>query len=104
MDIAQQRPIRLVEGTEEGGLVVLRKQKMGRFGTGLLRLFRIDPEMTIRLDAVGSDVWRLMDGRTCAEMLDTLQERHPDATDLPARLGRYVGALVGYELVSIQQG
>lgn len=103
IDIQDQVPVRLVDVADEDGLVVLRKPKMGRFGTGLLRLFRIDPLLTLRLDDLGSDVWRLLDGRTAGAVLAALQEQHPDEDDLPERLGRHLGTLVGHGLVRLDQ-
>lgn len=103
MDAQNLRPVRLVEGAEDHGVVVVRKAKMGRFGTGLLQLFRIDPMLTVRLDALGSEVWRLMDGRTAGEIAAELAARHPDMDNVPERLGQYLATLVGQGMVRLDQ-
>ncbi len=87
----------------EDGRVTLRRRKFGRVGTGVLKTFRVPPDLTVHLDAVGSEAWRLMDGRrTVGEVLQGLQVRFPDEENLGERLGKYLGTLVSNGLVRLE--
>lgn len=83
------------------GRIAIEKRKFGATATKLLAAFKIPPTLTITLDALGSEVWRLMDGRTVGAILQELQQSHPDETDLPARLGQYLSTMVSNELVRL---
>ena len=89
--IGERRPVRLLRGRErgDGRIEVLRP----KFGTGRLgrwissRIKR--PDLKIRLDDVGSDVWRRCDGTsTVSQIARHLQAAYPndDADDLEERL------------------
>ena len=82
-------------------LVAVEKRKFGTAASKLLGAFKIPPTITIKLDAIGSDVWRLLDGRTVGEILQELQRRYPDEDDLPARLGQYLSTMVSNELIAL---
>ena len=101
-DVSAQHVRRLdVSWHEQGDRVVITRPKFGRFGTALLRLFRVRPELTLRLDPLGSAVWRLLDGRTVGQVLAELERTHGDEPDLPQRLGRYLGTLASNRLISL---
>jgi hypothetical protein len=84
------------------GRVHLRRRKFGPVGTAVLRAFRIRPDLTVQLDAIGSEVWQLLDGRTVAAVLQALQERHPDEEDLPERLGHYLSVLASNRFIRLE--
>lgn len=82
------------------GRVVVRRRKFGPVGSAVLRLVRIQPTLTVRLDAMGSEVWRLLDGtRTVAAVLAELQSEFPGEPDLADRLGQYLSSLAGNRLI-----
>lgn len=88
---------------DDAGLVQVQKRKFGAFGSRLLSLFFIRPFLKVRLDAMGSEVWLLLDGkRTVAAVLQQLQADHPDEPNLPDRLGRYLGAMAQTGLVRLR--
>lgn len=85
------------------GLITVRRRKFGPIGTAILRLFRVAPDLTVHLDALGSDVWRLLDGqRTVSETLAALEAAHPDEADLPERLGGYLSRLAAARLIRLK--
>jgi hypothetical protein len=89
-----------VEAREEQGLVVLVRRRFGPVRRGVLRLFKVEPDLTVRLDALGSTVWGLIDGqRTVAQIKVELDARFPGEADLAPRLGKFLGAMVSRNLV-----
>lgn len=105
-DMAHHVPVRREDvhsGEDAAGLVTLRRRKMGRAGTALLRLFRISPDLTVHLDGMGSEVWRLIDGgRTAGELLVAMEANHPDEEDLNLRLGQYISILASNRFIRLQ--
>lgn len=85
---------------DDEGRVAVTRRKFGPVGSALLRLVRIRPTLTVHLDPLGSEVWRLLDGkRTVAEVLAELQSEFPDEPDLADRLGQYLSSLASHRLV-----
>lgn len=86
------------------GHIALRRRKMGPVRSWILRLFRVDPFLTLHLDALGSEVWGLLDGhRSAREVLGVLVQRHPDEPDLAPRLGTYLSTLVRNRLIRLDR-
>jgi hypothetical protein len=91
---------RSVEWEEDAGRVVLLVPRFGagRLGRLLARLVRRGP-LRVRLDSLGSDVWKQLDGRpTVGELAGSLAKRHPDEDpgDLQARTSGF--------LIQLQRG
>lgn len=84
------------------GRVAVSKKKFGPAASRLLQALRMPPTLTVKLDTVGSDVWRLMDGRSVAQILEELRRLHPEEEDLPERLGQYLSTMVSNELVRLE--
>lgn len=84
------------------GRIAITKRKFGAATAKLLGLFKVPPTMTLKLDALGSEAWKLMDGsRTIGQVAEALVAAHPDEKDVPARLGQYLSTLVSNELVRL---
>lgn len=89
-----------VEARVENERVVLVRHRFGPVRRGLLRAFRVEPDLTVRLDELGTAVWGLIDGRrTVAQIKVELDARFPGQADLAPRLGKFLGAMVSRELV-----
>jgi hypothetical protein len=88
------------EAQEVEGLIVLVRRRFGPFRRGLLRLLRVEPDLTVQLDELGTAAWGLIDGvRTVAQIHAELEARFPGQQDLAARLGKFLGTMVSHELV-----
>lgn len=101
-DISTQVPVHApdVAWEEREGRVTLRRSKGGPVRSALLRLFGISPILTVHLDAMGSEVWRLVDGtRSTGTILAELQKRHPDEDQMNLRLGQYVSTLASNRFI-----
>lgn len=81
-----------VTSTNDGREHITRP-KYGPRGTRLLEFLRINPNLTLHLDDLGTATWPLLDGRTVGDVLAGLQERFPEQPQLGERLGRFLGAL-----------
>ncbi|MEA3203498.1 MAG: hypothetical protein QOI63_1173 [Thermoplasmata archaeon] len=89
-----------VEARQEEGRTVLVRRRFGPARRRMLRLFKVEPDLTVRLDALGTAVWALIDGRrTVAQIKVELDARFPGEADLAPRLGKFLGAMVSRELV-----
>jgi hypothetical protein len=89
-----------VEARDEVGLTVLVRRRFGPARRRMLKAFRVEPDLTVRLDALGTAVWGLIDGRrTVADIKRELDARFPGEADLAPRLGKFLGAMVSRELV-----
>lgn len=91
-----------VEWVEEDGRILLRRPKFGAFGSKILRLFRVNPILTVKLDALGSAAWHLMDGRTVSAVVDELEAQFPDEGRLAERFGLYVQRLLSAGAVELK--
>lgn len=105
IDATRRIPIRQGEWRQDpDGRVVVTRKKFGRFGTFLLRLARVRPQVTLHLDAMGSVAWDLMDGhRSVADILPLLEERFPEEGRLDERLGTYLSRLVQAAVVRLDE-
>lgn len=84
------------------GRVAIKKDKFSGVAAGMLKAFKVPPTLSVKLDPVGSDAWRLMDGsRTVGQVLQELRRRHPDEEDLPRRLSEYLSTMVSNGLVEL---
>lgn len=90
---------RRAQWTMDQGAAVLEVPKFGAAGTRLLRVFRLPPTVRLRLDALSTQAWLDMEGRTGAEILARLEGAFPDEAGLPERLGRFLGLLVQRGLI-----
>lgn len=88
---------------DEAGRVRIERRRSGAAGSRVLRALRVRDTLTVRLDPLGSEAWSLLDGRrTTGEVLEVLREAHPDEDDLAARLGAFLGRMVGNGLVRLR--
>ncbi len=103
VDASNRVPLRQGQWTRDAdGRVEVHRQKFGRFGTFLLRMVRIKPHVTLRLDAVGSAAWELMDGeRTVEDILPLLEAQFPEEGRLDERLAVYLSRLVRSGVVAL---
>ena len=89
------RPLAEWSSGEDGRVVLVRPRPTtaGLKGTVDLITWWLSPRK-VRLDALGSAAWRLIDGRTTvAEIADALAARH-EAEDAPGRAAFFVRLLV----------
>lgn len=84
------------------GRVEIRRRRFGKARAKVLRAVRVRPTLTVRLDPLASDVWRLLDGRrTVGEVLAELRRLHPDEDALARRLSDCLSTLASRGLVEI---
>lgn len=84
---------------EAHGRAKLVRRKFGSFGTKVLGLAGVSPDLTVNLDPLGCAVWQLCDGRTVAAIKQELALRFPGEADLASRLGKFLGAMVSKGLI-----
>lgn len=85
------------------GRITLRRRRFGALRGRVVGWFGASPDFTIRLDALGTAAWRLMDGRrTVAEVRAQLVVEFPGEPDVSARLGKFLGVLVSHEMVRLR--
>ncbi len=104
LDFAGVRPRRMLDWREEDGRCVLLRPS---FGTNRLvrRLARLvgDPHYRIRLDEIGSLIWKACDGRTSlADIVPRLRERFGDRIE-PAdqRLARFLQQMLKGKMLTL---
>jgi len=91
-----------VDERNENGRTVLVRHRFGPARRGLLRLFKVEADLTVRLDDLGTVVWSLIDGqRTVGQIKLELDARFPGQADLAPRLGKFLGAMVSRNLVEL---
>jgi len=104
LDFGTVRPRRLLEWSEEDGRCVLLRPRLGpsRIGRWAARLFD-DPHYRIRLDDVGSLIWKTCDGRTSlADIVVRMRERFGDDVEpADARLAAFVRRLLKGRMAAI---
>lgn len=89
--------------TDERGLVTVRRRRFGPVRGLLARAAGVSPEFTVKLDALGSEAWRLLDGRrTVGEVHAELVRRLPGEKDLAARLGKFLSAMASHAMVRLR--
>lgn len=89
--------------TDAHGRLVVHRRRFGAVRAALAKPFGVAPEFTIRLDDLGSEAWRLLDGRrTVGEVHAELVRRRPGEADLAARLGKFLGAMVSHHMVRLR--
>lgn len=96
-DVSRSVPRRAdVEWREElNGRVTVVRERYGPVRRRVLGVFGIPPTLTVHLDPLGSEAWRLIDGkRTAGDIRAQLQAKFPAETDLAQRLGKFLGAMV----------
>ena len=103
---ADARPRRLLEWREEDGRCVLLRPRFGtsRPGRWLAGLAG-DLHYRIRLDEVGTLVWKACDGRTSlAEIARTMRAAFGDRVE-PAeeRLARFVGRMLEGRMIAVEE-
>lgn len=93
----------VVATTDEHGLVTVRRRRFGAVRALVGRPFGVAPEFTIRLDRLASQAWGLLDGkRTVGEVHVELVRRMPEEKDLPARLGKFLGAMASHRMIELR--
>jgi hypothetical protein len=89
--------------TDAHGLVTVQRRRFGPVRGLLGKPFGVKPEFTIRLDRLGSQAWGLLDGRrTVGEVHAELARALPEEKDLPARLGKFLSAMVSHRMVRLR--
>ncbi len=92
-----------VVAQDDGNRVTVSRRRFGGVRARLAPLFGVKPTFEIRLDALGSAAWRLMDGqRTVAEIRAELVRTHPREDDLTRRFSRYLGTMVSHQMVRLR--
>ena len=107
LDFAHVRPRRLLEWREEDGRCVLLRPRLGtsrlaRWVAGLGG----DPHYRIRLDDVGTLVWKACDGHTSlADIVGRMRERFGDRVE-PAdqRLSRFMRKMLKGRMIAVDGG
>ena len=106
MTSLEARPRRLLDWREEDGRCVLLRPRLGtsRLGRWLAGLAG-DPHYRIRLDEVGTLVWKSCDGRTSlAEIARSMRSRFGDRVE-PAdeRLARFVRRMLKGRMIAVEE-
>jgi hypothetical protein len=102
-------PVRLLEHEEEEtGKVVLLVKKFNNVRFSRFALGRHSPVIRIRLDEIGSEVWKTIDGvSNVATLLDRLNTRWsdvPEKTDgLEKRLSGFLGIIYDNRYISFRE-
>lgn len=92
-----------VATTDARGLVTVRRRRYGALRAAMAKPFGIPADFTVRLDALGSEAWGLLDGqRTVGQVHAELARRRPEEKDLGARLGKFLSAMVSHKLVRLR--
>ncbi len=82
------------EDTDENRVVIIRPKVVSNWAKKFLKPFFKDATFKIKLDAIGSVVWRNCDGtKTVAEILQILEQNFPDEKELQKRLLMFVRQL-----------
>ena len=107
LDFAQVRPRRLLEWCEEDDRCVLLRPRFGttRVARWVARL-GTDPHYRIRLDEVGTLVWKACDGHTSlADIVGRMRERFGDRVE-PAdqRLSQFIRKMLKGRMISLGRG
>ena len=105
LDFGIVRPRRLLEWEEEDGRCVLLRPRLGptRFGRWAARQFG-EPHYRIRLDDVGSLIWKACDGHTSlADIVGRMRERFGDQVE-PAdkRLAAFVRKMLKGRMAAVE--
>lgn len=102
-DVSRSVPRRAdVEWREADGRVTVVRVRYGPVRRRVLRVFGLPPTLTVHLDPLGSEAWRLIDGqRTAAAIKAELQVKFPGEADLAQRLGKFLGAMVSRGFVHL---
>lgn len=89
--------------TDLHGLVTVRRQRFGAVRGALGRPFGVPAEFTVRLDALGSQAWGLLDGRrTVGEVHAELARTRPGEADLAARLGKFLSTMLSHRMLELR--
>ena len=105
LDFARVQPRRLLEWCEEDGRCVLLRPRLGttrvaRWLAGLVG----DPHYRIRLDEVGTLVWKACDGSTSlADIVGRMREQFGDQIE-PAdqRLSQFVRKMLKGRMIAVE--
>ena len=105
LDFGTVRPRRLLEWQEDDGRCVLLRPRLGpsRFGRWAARQFG-EPHYRIRLDDVGSLIWKACDGHTSlADIVGRMRERFGARVE-PAdqRLAAFVRKMLKARMAAIE--
>lgn len=104
-DFAEVRPRRLLESRDEEGCSVLLRPRLGstRLARWVARLGG-DPHYRIRLDDVGSLVWRACDGETSmAEIAIRMREHFGDRVEpVDERLAQFVRKMLKGKMLALE--
>ena len=85
------------------GLVTVRRRRFGAVRGAIGKAMGVPPEFTVRLDALGTEAWGLLDGRrTIGEVHAELARRRPQEKDLAARLGKFLSAMLSHKMVELR--
>ena len=105
-DVSRRVAERSPEAREETGTdgrITLRRRRFGAVKARMVAVAGVPADLTVRLDPLGTAAWRLVDGRrTVGEIRVELQKAHPTEPDLPARLGKFVGAMVSNGFLTLR--
>jgi hypothetical protein len=103
-DVSERTAVRADVAWSElpDGRIAIQKTKFRGAAAKLLGAFKVPPTLTIKLDSVGSDVWRALDGKqNVGQVLAMLRAKHGDEPDLPERLGQYLSTMVSNGLIQL---
>lgn len=93
----------VVAEADAHGLVTVRRRRFGAVRGAVGKAFGVPAEFTVRLDALGSEAWGLLDGRrTIGEVHAELARRRPGEKDLPTRLGKFLSAMLSHKMVDLR--
>lgn len=105
LDFTIVQPRRLLEWREQGGRCVLLRPRLGSSQVGRwVASWLGDPYYRIRLDEVGTLVWKACDGRTSlADIVTRMRARFGEAVE-PAdqRLGRFVRKMLRGRMIAVK--
>ncbi len=106
LEFARVQPRRLLEWREQDGRCVLLRPRLGssRVGRWMAGLWD-DPYYQIRLDEVGTLVWKACDGRTSlADIVGRMRDRFGDRVE-PAdqRLAEFMRKMLKGRMIAIRE-
>ncbi len=106
-DLLQLIPVRLFEWETEPEtkrVVVIRPKFTSDLGKKILLPFFGQKNFKIKLDPLGSLVWKMCDGEhTVGDILQELQKTFPQEEDLPKRLTIFIHQLVREKFIQLLQ-